>query len=97
MQITFKAIGLQLVADVSYSPGKPATMYRHNGDPGDPAEPSECIITRLWHGVTDASFLLSSDVGDQIADAAHEAADDAWPEAQANADRVIDAFMDSLK
>lgn len=29
---------------LSYTPGRPATMYQANGDPGDPAEPAEVEI-----------------------------------------------------
>ena len=37
---TYREFSLR-VTEVSYSKGRPATMYRKNGDPGDPAEPEE--------------------------------------------------------
>lgn len=85
MQITFEAIGLTFAADVSYHPGASGTQ-------SEPIEPSNCIIEVLAVrmirlggiiNLRDADYLLQSDVAGQIQDAAHEAADAAWPAEQA--------------
>lgn len=36
--------GYEFDCDWSYSPGRPGTMYRRNGDPGDPPEDSEFCV-----------------------------------------------------
>jgi len=38
---------------ISFTPGRPATMYQPNGDPGDPAEPAEFEIDMPPEDVAD--------------------------------------------
>lgn len=93
MFITFDAIGLSFEAVVKYLPGEESSF-------DDPGYPSECGIVLLkvrmvgffGYNLHDAIFLLQSDVGDQIQDAAHEAADAMWPihKAEAKAEAAID-------
>ena len=50
--------------DASYSPYRPATMYRTNGDPGDPEEGGEVedmVITFCGVDVTD---IVSKEIFD---------------------------------
>ena len=91
MHITFEAIGLKFEAVVKYSPGEPANFV-------DPGYDSECEITHLY--VNQAlgiccMYLLNSDVAEQIHQAAHTAADEAWPSYVA--DRKADAAIDRLE
>lgn len=80
MQITFEAIGLMFDAEVSYAPGAARTQ-------DTPIVPSNCIIEQLevrmirlgGFNLHKADYLLQSDIAGQINDAAHEAADAAWP------------------
>ena len=94
MFITFDAIGLSFEAVVKYLPGDESSF-------DDPGYPSECTILSLSVKVPDCGYvgckyLLQSDVGDQIQDAAHEAADAAWPihKADAKAESAIDRAED---
>ena len=92
MHITFEAIGLKFEAVVQYSPGEPANFV-------DPGYDSECEIERLFvlhdSRVSGAFWLLSSDVAEQIHQAAHAAADEAWPSYVE--DRKADAAIDRLE
>jgi hypothetical protein len=67
------AFGLDFRADCNYSAGHPGCRYQRNGDPGDPPEPAECEIVALSVNVGDKRFdctyLMSSDLADQISDA----------------------------
>ena len=90
MFITFDAIGLSFEAVVKYLPGEESSF-------DDPGYPSECTIQAINVKVKDfgevgCKYLLQSDIGDQIQDAAHEAADAAWPihKADAKAEAAID-------
>lgn len=65
----------ELEVEVDFSPGNPGTMYRSNGDPGDPPEPDEVEIKsaiRLSDG-KDVSELLV-DYYDEVMDAISEEA-----------------------
>lgn len=72
MNIIFDCIGLEFHAEVTYSPGEAP-------DWEDWGYPSECEIKSLSVNGIDFMALIQSDIGDQIQDAAHEAADAEWP------------------
>ena len=48
VEVSWRYLNLEVIGD--YSPGRAGTMYRSNGDPGDPPEPEDfeiediCII-----------------------------------------------------
>ena len=44
--------------DYRYSPGRKATMYARNGDPGDPAEPAEIYVLNVMVGGVDITPLV---------------------------------------
>lgn len=55
-------IELEVELTGSILPGRPATMYNKNGDPGDPAEGGELIDFQVWfHGIDITGFLSDSD------------------------------------
>lgn len=54
----------EFVFEVSYTPGRPGTMYSRNGDPGDPPESPEIDIRSAKLGQHDASFLFDGDFED---------------------------------
>ena len=43
-----------------YTPGRAGTMYRSNGDPGDPPEPEEIEIECIKIGQEDVTELLAT-------------------------------------
>lgn len=55
--------GDEIVLDVefNYSPGRPMTMYRRNGDPGDPAEPDELELINVRAKGETEEFKLTED------------------------------------
>lgn len=74
-----------------YDPGHPGTMYRRNGDPGDPPEPAEWYAEKVelkapngsWIDITDLATALTRDPGepgDPIQDALDNLVGDGEPE-----------------
>lgn len=43
-----------------HTPGREGTMYRSNGDPGDPPEPEEIEIERILIGQEEVTELLAT-------------------------------------
>ena len=58
-----------LVVNFDYYSGTPMTMYKKNGDPGDPPEVE--ILSALHAGI-DISATLSSDAADRLEAACFE-------------------------
>ena len=71
MLVNFKAIGLMFAAEVDYNPGSPGRLTGHpdNREPSDPAtiEFNELDAVAMC---SNAMFLLESDIGALIEDAA---------------------------
>ena len=72
MNVTFLHIGLKFTAEADFEPLVPA---RISGAPEScyPAEGGSAEITALTVDGKDASFLLDSDLADDLSDAAYEA------------------------
>ena len=71
MLISFKAIGLNFAANVDYYPGYHGRLTGHP-DNREPSEPAAIEFNELEAGAmcSDAMFLLESDIGTLIEDAA---------------------------
>ena len=87
MHITFMSLGLEFTADARYYKG-------FKGSLEEPPEPGELELSSLHHTLTgtDVSFLLDSNVCDQLYEDAYDAVHDAIHEecacaAEAKADQ----------
>lgn len=49
-----------LSVDCWHTPGREGTMYRSNGDPGDPPEPEEIEIERIMIGQEDVTEMMAA-------------------------------------
>ena len=72
MEVSFTYIGLEFQATVDYEPLVPAQLY---GPPENcyPAEGGYAEITELSCDGKDASFLLRSNLSEELSEAAYEA------------------------
>lgn len=57
----------EILVSFKYQAGRPMTMYRNNGDPGDPAEPDEIEILKI-----ETCLGMGSDITDLISEAEYE-------------------------
>lgn len=64
-----------------YSPGRPGSWYKRNGDPGDPPEPAEVEVIKVTFNDTDVTDIAEPILmdSDNFFDAAGQAYDAALP------------------
>ena len=95
MNVTFDHLGLTFTAAVDYEPYVPA---RISGPPEDcyPEEGGGATVTELACNGKDASFLLASDIAEDLNDAAYQACVDAieYRRQEYEESRAADARLD---
>lgn len=88
VNFTIERDGQEIDLEVEYKMDgryRPATYYRRNGDPGDPAEyPEVDIVSAMDENKQDWAYLLTSKEEDELTDKCFEDSRDSHPEAWGN-------------
>jgi hypothetical protein len=86
--------GIEIVIEFSFSPGRPGSFYKRNGDPGDPPEPDsiDFVSAHRWPK-GDCTPAEEAWASDWLAEHEDDAAEVAWTDRIEEEDRAEEALM----